>query len=56
MQTVLNEWTKEEVRFVIPFFWAKEIQPAETHCELATVYGTGSATCQSDVGDSEMVG
>ena len=39
MAIVLEEWSKEEVRSVIRFFYGKKFQPIEIHRELATVYG-----------------
>jgi hypothetical protein len=46
MATVLKEWTKEEVRSVILFLWAKEVPPVEINRELATVYGANVMTAQ----------
>jgi hypothetical protein len=46
MVTILNELTKEEVEFIIRFFWAKGNQPVEIHHELVTVYCTSVMTVQ----------
>ena len=34
MATVLCEWTREEVRSVIRFLWAKGAAPIEIHREI----------------------
>jgi hypothetical protein len=46
MDTVLKEMTKDEVRSVIRFFWAKGIQPVEIDCELVKVYDPGVMAVQ----------
>jgi hypothetical protein len=46
MATLLSEWTKEEERYIICFFWAKAFQPAEIHRELMTVWGLGVMAMQ----------
>jgi hypothetical protein len=37
METILEEWTKEEVLSVIRFLCAKKVPPVEIHHELVTV-------------------
>jgi hypothetical protein len=44
MATVLKEWTKQELRSVIRFQWAKEVPPVEIHRELVAVYGANVTT------------
>jgi hypothetical protein len=46
MATILKEWTKEEVRSVTCFLWAKEVPPVEILCELVIVYGANVMTVQ----------
>ena len=46
MVTVLCDWTQEEVRSVIRFFWAKGTAPTEIHWEIETVYGCNVMTVQ----------
>jgi hypothetical protein len=46
MATILNDWTKEEVRSVIRFSWLKGIQPVEIHRDPVTEYGPGVMAVQ----------
>jgi hypothetical protein len=46
MATVLKEWTKEEIRSVIRFFYGQEVPPVEIHRELVTAYGDNVMTVQ----------
>ena len=46
MATVLCEWTREEVRSVIRFLWAKGTAPIEIHREIQTVDGSNVMTVQ----------
>jgi histone-lysine N-methyltransferase SETMAR len=42
-----NEWSKEEVRGVVRFLWAKDTAPTDIHRELTNVYGDGVMSVQS---------
>lgn len=38
MATTITVWSKEEIRGVIRFLWAKGCNPTDIHKELTTVY------------------
>jgi histone-lysine N-methyltransferase SETMAR len=46
MASMFSEWTKEEVRSVIRFLWAKQVPATEIHRELLHVYGESVMTIQ----------
>jgi hypothetical protein len=46
MATVMNEWTREEMRSATHFLWAKGFQPVEMHRQLVTGYGPGVMALQ----------
>ena len=46
MASMLSDWTKEELRSVIRFLWAKQVPAIEIHRELLHVYGESVMTTQ----------